>query len=371
MHLLRRLYNKWLSKDRIPQVNIFKAIGAALILNLLFGIAFYLVEHSIQDELTLWDSIWWAMVTMTTVGYGDYSAGTWAGRFLISYPCMLLGIGIIGYLIGSVAESMLERVSKKRRGLMSISDKNHIVICNCPAIQKVILLVTEIRANPEYADRAFVVISDGFEEIPEEFKVHRIQFVKGDPTREDILMKANICSCAGVFILAEDPKSATSDEKTFTIGTIIEMLKQEQNLHLKVVVELVSKDNLKMLRRSNVDGIVTPDGITDCLMAQEFVSPGVHDIIQQIISNTVGSQFYIFNTRLQGYKVSDIQVAVLEHLANLQVIGIIKQGEQILNPPKTMMIEKGDKLIMLAESAKDFQSIEEDILKKDTRGKPN
>jgi hypothetical protein len=36
-----------------------------------------------------------------------------------------------------------------------------------------------------------------------------------------------------------------------------------------------------------------------------------------------------------------------------------------------MMIGKGDKLIMLAESAKDFRSIEEDILKKDTRGKPN
>jgi len=370
MYLFRRLY-KWLSKGRIPQVNIFKALGAAFILNLLFGIAFYLAEHSIQDKLTLWDSIWWAMVTMTTVGYGDYSAGTWAGRFLISYPCMVLGIGIIGYLIGSVAESMLERVSKKRRGLMSISDKNHIVICNCPAIRKVILLVAEIRANPEYGDRSFVVISDGFEEVPEEFKALRIKFVKGDPTREDILMKANICSCAGVFILAKDPNSATSDEKTFAVGTIIEMLKREQNLHLKVVVELVSKDNLKMLKRSNVDGIVTPDGITDCLMAQEFVSPGVHDIIQQIISNTVGSQFYIFNTRLQGYKVFDIQVAVLEHLANLQVIGIIKQGEQILNPAKTMMIEKGDKLIMLAESAKDFQSIEEDILKKDTKGKPN
>jgi len=103
-------------------------------------------------------------------------------------------------------------------------------------------------------------------------------------------------------------------------------------------------------------------------MAQEFVSPGVHDVIQQIISNTVGSEIYIFTTRLQGRKVYDIQVALLEHRANLQVIGIIKQGEQILNPPKTMMIEKGDKLIILAESVKDFQSIEEDILNKRNKG---
>ena len=36
-----------------------------------------------------------------------------------------------------------------------------------------------------------------------------------------------------------------------------------------------------------------------------------------------------------------------------------------------MMIEKGDKLIVLAESVEDFQSIEEDILKKDTRSNPD
>lgn len=357
-----------MSELGIPQVKIYKALAAAIILNLLFGIGFYFAERDIQDGLTLLDSIWWAMVTMTTVGYGDYSAGTPVGRFLISYPCMVLGIGIIGYLVGALAESMLERISKKRKGLMNITDKNHIIICNCPAIQKLLLLVKEIRANREYADRHFVVISDRFNEMPEEFKAHHIQFVKGDPTREDILMKANICSAAGVFILAEDPQNTTSDEKTFAVGTIIEMLKKENNLSLKVVVELISKENMKMMRRSNVDGIVTPDGITDCLMAQEFVSPGVHDIVHQIISNTVGSQFYVFDTRLQGRKVLDIQVAVLEHPANLQVIGIIKQEKQILNPPKTMMIEEGDKLIMLAESAEDFKSIEKDILAKSDQG---
>ncbi len=363
MYFLRRIYN-WLYERKTPHLKIGKALAAATILNLFFGVSFYFAERSVQKGLTLLDAVWWAMVTMTTVGYGDFSAVTWTGRFLISYPCMILGIGIIGYLIGVVAEIMLDRMSRKRKGLMNITDKNHIIICNCPAIQKVLLLVKEIRANSEHAGKPCVVVTNKFDEMPEEFKTSHIQFLKGDPTREEILIKANISECAGVFILADDPKRMTSDEKTFAAGTIIEMIKKEKDLSFKVVVELVSRENMKMMRRSNVDGIVTPDGITDCLMVQEFVSPGVHGIIQQIISNTVGSQFYILETKLQGHKVSDIQIAVLEHPNNMQVIGIVKKGKQTLNPPKTMEIEKGDKLIMLAESAEDFESVERDVLGK-------
>jgi len=334
----------------------------AMGLNLCFGAGFYFAENGVQEGLSLWDSIWWAMVTMTTVGYGDIAAKTWTGRFLISYPCMIIGIGIIGYLIGAVAESVFEKISRKRQGLMNITDKNHLIICNCPAIEKVLLLVTEIRASSSYRGCSCVVITERFDEIPDEFRAADIKFLKGSPRREEILMKANIQACAGVFIMAEDPKNSTSDEKTFAVGTIIEMLKKENDLSFKVVAELVSRENMKMMTRSKIDGIVTPDGITDCLMVQEFLSPGVHDIVQQIISNMVGSQFYILDTTLQGFMVSDIQVAALKHPASMQVIGIVKNGKQTLNPPKNMKIGAGDKLIMLAESADDFKSVEKDVL---------
>ena len=79
----------------------------AVLLNVVLGVLFYVAERGVQEGLTLVDSIWWAMVTMTTVGYGDFYAKTFIGRFLISYPCMLLGIGVFGYLVGIVANSLL------------------------------------------------------------------------------------------------------------------------------------------------------------------------------------------------------------------------------------------------------------------------
>jgi voltage-gated potassium channel len=359
IRIYKRLFRKKFTKTRVGKVILF-----ALLLNLIFGILFYIAERGAQPDLTLLDAIWWAMVTMTTVGYGDFYAQTSIGRFLISYPCMLVGIGIIGYLVGVVAENMLDRFSKKRRGLMDIKLTGHLIICNFPNIEKIKRLMDEIKRSHDYKECKFVLITDSIDELPDELQKLDVQFVQGSPLKEETLHKANITKCKGVFILARNPGEPKSDSDTFTTGAIIEMIERELKKPIKVIVELVSKDNLKMMQRSRVDGIVSADGIMDGLIVQEFLYPGVHDIVHQIISNAVGSQFYIFDTKLQGQKISDIQIAVLEHPANLQVIGINRNGKSILNPSKNEIIQKDDRLIMLADKRDDIEAIEKEILNK-------
>jgi voltage-gated potassium channel len=169
-------------------------------------------------------------------------------------------------------------------------------------------------------------------------------------------------TAAGVFILASDPLNSDADSITFAIATVVELLRQEKQYQYRVVAELIHRENFSLLKKARVDGIVTPEGLTDCLLAQEFLYPGIHEIISQIVSNEIGSQFYILETRLAGHKVAAIQVAALKHPASLQVIGIVKKGKTILNPAKDVVIEEGDKLIMLAEHRRDYNSIEDDIL---------
>jgi voltage-gated potassium channel len=361
MTALYKLFRK-IFKDSLLENRVGRVILYALGLNIIFGSLFYLAERGVQENLTYFDSIWWAMVTMTTVGYGDFFAQTHLGRFIISYPCMLLGIGIIGYLVGVVAEQMIDRISKRKRGLMDVKLSNHIIICNYPSSDKIIRLIEELKRSHYYGQSPIVLVNDAIEELPDNLSKLKVHFVMGDPVREEILNKANIQQCAGVFILAEHSDKSASDSKTFAIGTQIEMIERETGKAIRTVVELVNKDNLKMLQRSKVDGIVSSDGILDGLMVQEFLYPGVHDIIHQIITNAVGSQFYIFDTKLEGYHISDIQMAVLKHPTNLQVIGICKNGQSHLNPSKTEKIGSGDQLIMLAENRRDFHAIEEEIL---------
>ncbi|MCO8277657.1 potassium channel family protein [Actinoplanes sp. TRM 88003] len=56
------------------------------------------------------EALWWAIVTITTVGYGDYSPVTVEGR-LVALTMMIGGIGLIGFVTGSLASWIVERIA--------------------------------------------------------------------------------------------------------------------------------------------------------------------------------------------------------------------------------------------------------------------
>ncbi len=61
---------------------------------------------AIEEGASTWDGVWWAVSTMTTVGYGDEFPVTTLGRIL-GMALMVVGIGFIAVLTGAVAERFL------------------------------------------------------------------------------------------------------------------------------------------------------------------------------------------------------------------------------------------------------------------------
>jgi voltage-gated potassium channel len=73
------------------------------------AIAIFVAERGTSTTIvTLGDALWWAIVTATTVGYGDISPTTWEGR-VIAVVLMLVGIAVIGAFTASLAGLFFEQ----------------------------------------------------------------------------------------------------------------------------------------------------------------------------------------------------------------------------------------------------------------------
>lgn len=61
---------------------------------------------AVEKGYSVWDGVWFAVTTMTTVGYGDLSPHTTAGR-LVAVLLMIVGIGFVALLTGAIAQRFL------------------------------------------------------------------------------------------------------------------------------------------------------------------------------------------------------------------------------------------------------------------------
>jgi voltage-gated potassium channel len=83
-----------------------EGVRYAAVLAALTALAGGAAYSAVEKDPSTWDGVWWAVTTMTTVGYGDEFPETAMGR-LLGMALMLVGIGFIAVLTGAVAERFL------------------------------------------------------------------------------------------------------------------------------------------------------------------------------------------------------------------------------------------------------------------------
>ncbi len=112
LRLLRLLRAALLMRRLLSTEGVRDAAVLALVTVLGGGVAFASVEKG--QDLSAWDGVWWAIVTVTTVGYGDTYPHTTAGR-IIAIVVMLVGIGFVAILTAAAAERFVQAQQEAQR----------------------------------------------------------------------------------------------------------------------------------------------------------------------------------------------------------------------------------------------------------------
>ena len=87
-------------------------VVATAVIVIASGVAMRALDH--HEYASIWEGMWWALQTVTTVGYGDVTPENVSGRF-VAGAVMLAGVGLVTIITAAVTSSFVARVQEQRR----------------------------------------------------------------------------------------------------------------------------------------------------------------------------------------------------------------------------------------------------------------
>lgn len=330
--ILLKRFAQTLRKDRLDRVLL-----ALVIITLagMLGIAYF-------DSLPLADSLWWTIVTITTVGYGDIYPASVGGR-VVGVLLMLFGIGFLGLLTATLASSFVEERRQEEKGVNPVHVTQHLLLCGWS--HKAGKIIEEIQADAAADISVVVVIADLAEKPLDD---DRVYFVRG-PITQAALEKANARYARAAIVMADTSlEPHTQDAKTILNTLTIKSTYPD----LYTTVELVDRDNVEHCRLTKADEIIISGEMSTNLLVRSSLDHGVTQIITELVSSRFGSEIY---------KIAPPRDCLgrpfLEALTRLKTdrniialaVESAAQGRFLANPPNSYIIDTGDRLIVVGK----------------------
>ena len=363
--------------------NSFFQVGAGLFIVMMLGgfIIKYLESGSITEKES---PFWWAIVTMTTVGYGDFSPSTPEGR-LFAVFIMFAGIALVSLLTASISSIYVAKRIREDKGLEKVNLSDHIGLCGWN--ENAESIIDSLRNLSEKNSLHLILVNEIHEDIVNhlrnKYKDIDLYFVAGDFTSEEILKRASIEEAHTVIIIPniDDEKIGSPDEKTIFATLTIKSMSST----VRVVAYLMHRENLTHIRRANVDEVVLSDDFGAYMLASHVMDPGIPqttkgllnassderlrrvDIPSQFVGRSFDDLFEYFRSTngwiLVGMYSEEENLGIGEVLSadssaldafierKLNEGGISLQEESkvttVINPKNNFLIEEGQRAIVI------------------------
>lgn len=248
------------------------------------GVQYFEQQAADSNIHSVWDGIWWAVVTVATVGYGDRFPISVGGR-IVGFVLMFFGVGMMSLLTATIASIFVEKKIMEDKGLETVKVKDHLIICGWNQHTEEVL--AGLTTYGLTGDAPIVLINelsvDEIESFRLKYKKFNLKFLRGDYVREDVLLRANIAGARFAVIMADvsgGHSRERTDERTALTALTIKYLAPQ----VKTIAELLDGENRQHLKRANVEEIIVRGEHIGSLLATAVKSPGLPRLISGMLS---------------------------------------------------------------------------------------
>ena len=342
LKLLRytRSINQFVEVLATKRFELLTLLGLLFFVTLTGAIAIYVLEDTHNPNINnLFEAIYWSLVTITTVGYGDIAPVSEMGR-LIAMIIILLGVAMISFATSVIVSAFSEKLHqlKEERIVESINrTQEFLIICGYGQMTKMFFRQAEARRynyiildkDPERVQEA---IHDGYDAIVD------------DASRHTTLARFNIKN-SKVTVLCMSNDDVENIYITLNAKSI--------DPRIRVIARASSPEIVRKYERAGADHVLLPNQAASTMMVFAILKPIMYKAIHAIFTGqnvALLDEIHVHeHSTLIGVAVGSINFRAY----HLILIGVQKAREDrfVFNPEDSLLLEKGDVLLVMGHKA--------------------
>lgn len=304
------------------------------------AILFYLLDGS---RVGLFNSFYWSIVTISTVGYGDIVPVTTAAK-LVAMGTLFLQIFLLGYLISVITTTVNEESQRRALGTLGTDMRDHIIVLGYSDVGRA--AVRELLLQ----DQTVAVVADTPEQVANVRSLgseDRLFVTYGPPADKDILARVNIARAHSVVV-------CTPDDATNMIAALnIRALSPTA----RIVVSVSRPELRETLRTAGVTYVASPSDMGGRLCASAAFEPEVAIALDEITAADVKAdmQEYVLrdSTPVARQTIGEAE-GLIRSSTGCLLVGYARRGptgefDPTVNPPTDVRLQPGDAILILGQ----------------------
>ncbi|WP_041832937.1 potassium channel family protein [Actinoplanes sp. N902-109] len=284
-----------------------------------------------EDGLTLLDCFYYAVVSLSTTGYGDITPVTPDARLiniLFITPARVLFLII---LVGTTLEVLTDqyrnslRVNRWRRKL-----KDHIIVCGYGTKGR-----AAVAALLETGyDKSRIVIVENRDVALRQAAANGLVAIEGNATRSAVLLEADVKNCKSVIIATD------SDEASVLISLTVRQLTAGQ---VRIIASVREQENAALLKQSGAHHVIVSSATAGRLLGLTTTTPPLIDVVEDLLTPGQGMALAMRSAERSEVGQNPRELQTL-------VVALIRRGKVVpLGGAEVVTIETGDMLIYIRD----------------------